>query len=196
MENKIVAYGTLTDRQKAEAAELFLEGFGHLMTFSRDEASQKNLFIEIFDPALFFCYLEEDHVLGLMGLGNNKKRPINFKKEICRKYFGTIKGTLISKQMNAIFQRTAVSSERELYIDTLVTDPGVRKKGIGTALIHKACSFGDYDSVVVEVFSDNQNAIGFYEKNGFVTVKENKASLMSFLGSGYPIVMARKLAEA
>ena len=193
MEAKILKYGKLTDGQKAEAVDLFLEGFGHFMTFSKDEAAKKKLFIEIFDPELFICYLEEDKVLGLMGLGNNKKRPIDFKKESCQKYFGKLKGSLVSKQMNAIFQKTAVSSDRELYLDTLVTASSARKKGIGTALINEACSFGDYDSVVVEVFSDNENAIKFYEKNGFVTVKENKGSVMRFLGSGYPITMSKTL---
>ena len=192
MENQILEYGKLTDIQKSEAVDLFLEGFGHFMTFSKDEVAKKNLFIEIFDPKLFVCYLEENKVLGLMGLGTNKKRPIDFKKEICQKYFGKLKGTLISKQMNAIFQKPAVSSESELYLDTLVTDPGARKKGIGTALINKACSLEDYDSVIVEVFSDNENAIRFYEKNGFVSVKENKGSVMRLLGSGYPIIMEKK----
>ena len=193
METQILNYGKLTDAQKAEAVDLFLEGFGHFMTFSKDEAAKKKLFIEIFDPELFICYLEEDKVLGLMGLGNNKKRPIDFKKESCQKYFGKLKGSLVSKQMNAIFQKPAVSSDRELYLDTLVTASSARKKGIGTALINEACSFGDYDSVVVEVFSDNENAIKFYEKNGFVTVKENKGSVMRFLGSGYPITMSKTL---
>ena len=193
METQILNYGKLTDAQKAEAVDLFLEGFGHFMTFSKDEAAKKKLFIEIFDPELFICYLEEDKVLGLMGLGNNKKRPIDFKKESCQKYFGKLKGSLVSKQMNAIFQKPAVSLDRELYLDTLVTASSARKKGIGTALINEACSFGDYDSVVVEVFSDNENAIKFYEKNGFVTVKENKGSVMRFLGSGYPITMSKTL---
>ena len=192
MEKEILEYGRLTNEQKSEAVDLFLEGFGHFMTFSKDETGKKNLFTEIFDPELFMCYLEENKVLGLMGLGTNMKRPIDFKVEICRKYFGKIRGTIISKQMNAIFQKPAVSSERELYLDTLVTDPGCRKKGIGTALINAACSFGDYDSVIVEVFSDNENAIGFYEKNSFVRIKENKSSVMRLLGSGYPIVMEKK----
>ena len=191
METQILNYGKLTDAQKTEAVDLFLEGFGHFMNFSKDEAAKKKLFIEIFDPELFICYLEEDKVLGLMGLGNNKKRPIDFKKESCQKYFGKLKGSLVSKQMNAIFQKPAVSLDRELYLDTLVTASSARKKGIGTALINEACSFGDYDSVVVEVFSDNENAIKFYEKNGFVTVKENKGSVMRFLGSGYPITMSK-----
>lgn len=195
MDYSILEYGRLTDIQKSEAVDLFLGGFGHFMTFSKDETAKKKLFTEIFDSELFICYLEENKILGLMGLGTNKKRPIDFKKEICQKNFGRIKGTLISKQMNAIFQKPAVSSDRELYLDTLVTDSKFRKKGIGTLLINEASSFGDYDSLIVEVFSDNENAIRFYEKNNFIAVIENKASVMRFLGSGYPIVMERKIHE-
>lgn len=195
MDKQILEYGRLTDTQKSEAVDLFLEGFGHFMTFSKDETAKKKLFTEIINPDLFLCYLEENKVLGLMGLGTDMKRPTDFKKEICQKYFGKIKGTLISKQMNAIFQKPAVSSKRELYLDTLVTSSGHRKKGIGTALVNAACSFGDYDSLIVEVFSDNENAIGFYEKNGFVRIKEKKSSAMRLLGSGYPIVMERKRYE-
>ena len=82
MEKQIVEFGKLNDTQKLEAVELFLIGFGHFMTFSKDEEKKKKLFLEIFSPDLFICFLEDDKVLGLMGLGNNKTRPIDFKKHL------------------------------------------------------------------------------------------------------------------
>ena len=195
MKNEILEYGELTPTQKEEAVELFMDGFGQFMTFSKNKELKKQLFIEIFDPKLFLCYLEDDKVLGLMGLGTNKARPINFKKEICQKLFGKFKGSIISKQMNASFQKIMVKSERELYLDTLVTHPLYRSKGIGTILVNKACSFKDCDSIVVEVFSKNKSAIKFYEKNGFVLTKEHKFSFMRLLGSGYPIVMTKHIEQ-
>ena len=72
-----------------------MDGFGKFMTFSKDEKVKKQLFMEIFDSKLFLCYLECDKVLGLMGLGTNKVRPINFKKDVCKKYFGKFKGSII-----------------------------------------------------------------------------------------------------
>ena len=188
---KLMTFGELNDSQKKEAIELFLIGFGHFMTFSKDEEKKKKLFIEIFDPSLFICYIEDDKVLGLMGLGNNKTRPINFKKEICQKYFGKFKGFIIHKQMNSIFQKKVVSLDSELYLDTLVTHPSERNKGIGTTLIDAVTSFGDYKTIVVEVFSKNLTAIKFYEKNGFIVKKKHKGSLMSLFGSGYPITMVK-----
>ena len=163
----ITQYGELTASQKEEAAKLFLDGFGVFMTFSKDEKKKEELFVEAMDPKLFLCYLEEGKVLGLLGLGTSKVRPINFKKEICQKLFGRFKGAIISKQMNAIFQKQAVSSETELYIDTIVVDPGYRQKGVGTILLDKAAQFGKYDTLVLEVFSKNIAAINFYKKNGF-----------------------------
>ena len=194
MGNCIIEFGQLSDAQKEEAVQLFLYGFGHFMTFSKDEALKKKLFIEIFSPNFFLCYVEEDKVLGLMGLGTNKIRPIDFKKDICQKYFGKLKGSLISKQMNGIFQKSTVKSDKELYLDTLVTHPDYRNKGIGTELIKKTFSFGDYTSLVTEVFSKNENAINFYKRNGFTIIKKHKFSIMRLLGSGYPIVMAKELA--
>ena len=193
MRQSIIEFGQLTDSQKEEAVQLFLYGFGHFMTFSKDEERKKKLFLEIFSPNLFLCFIEDDKVLGLMGLGTNKVRPINFKKEICQKYFGKFKGFIISKQMNGAFQKPVVKGDKELYLDTLVTHPNSRNKGIGTALINKACSLGEYNSITTEVFSKNENAIKFYEKNGFVIKKKNKFSLMRFMGSGYPITMIKKI---
>lgn len=191
MKTRIIEFGQLTYLQKEEAIELFLDGFGHFMTFSKDNSLKKKLFLEIFSPNLFLCYIEEDKVLGLMGLGTNIARPINFKKEICQKYFGKIKGFIISKQMNAIFQKPAVKTDKELYLDTLVTHPSFRKKGIGTTLINETCKYGNYESIVLEVFSKNDNAIKFYEKNGFIIKKKYKCSFMRFMGSGYPIKMIK-----
>ena len=193
--NNILEFGELSLTQKEEAAELFMDGFGQFMTFSKDEDLKKELFIRIFDPKLFFCYLEDNKVLGLMGLGTNKVRPINFKKEICQELFGKCKGAIISKQMNASFQKAAVKGDKELYLDTLVTHPSYRSKGIGSILVNKACSLKEYDSIIVEVFSKNTKAISFYEKNGFVITKKHKLSIMRLLGSGYPITMTKYIKD-
>lgn len=48
MEYKIVEYGCLNEFQKKQAVELFMEGFGHFMTFSKDEVLKRKLFLEMF----------------------------------------------------------------------------------------------------------------------------------------------------
>ena len=193
MQGKIVEFGTLTAEQKDAAVELFMSGFGRYMTFSRDEELKRKLFLRIFDPMLFKCYVEENQVLGLMGLGTNRKRPINFRQDICREYFGNIRGSAISRQMNAVFQKPVVKLETDLYLDVLVTDSRARKKGVGTVLVNYASGLEGFQVLYTEVFSRNTSAICFYRKNGFVTDKKKKFSLLRLQGSGYPIRMRKNV---
>lgn len=191
MEYKIVEYGYLNEFQKKQAVELFMEGFGHFMKFSKDEDLKRKLFLEIFHPSLFLCYVEEENVLGLMGIATNKMRPLDFDYNVCIKYLGKFKGAILSKQMNAIFQKPVVKSDDELYIDILVTGSGARRKGVGTALLNYAFEIEEYKVWSVEAFSNNQAAISLYEKNGFRVDKSKKMSLMRFLGAGYPITLRK-----
>ncbi len=192
MEYKIVEYGYLNELQKKQAVELFIEGFERFMTFSKDEDLKRKLFIEIFHNSLFKCYVEKENVLGLMGIATNKVRPLNFDCDVCVKYFGKLKGAILSKQMNGIFQSPVVKSDNELYIDILVTASEARRKGVGTALLNHAFEIEGYTVWSVEAFSDNKAAIRLYEKNGFKVDKAKKLSLMCFLGAGYPIKLKKE----
>lgn len=192
MECKIVEYGELNEEQKKQAVELFMEGFGHFMTFSKDEKLKRKLFQELFHPSLFSGYVEGEKVLGLLGIATSKARPLKFERDICVKYFGKWKGAILSKQMNAIFQKQVVKEPRELYIDVLVTGREARRKGVGTTLLNHAFGLDGYDTYSIEVFSNNQAAISLYEKSGFVVEKREKGSLMRFLGAGYPIKMKKQ----
>jgi len=192
MECKIVEYGELNEEQKKQAVELFMEGFGHFMTFSKDEKLKRKLFQELFHPSLFSGYVEGEKVLGLLGIATSKARPLKFERDICVKYFGKWKGAILSKQMNAIFQKQVVKEPKELYIDVLVTGREARRKGVGTALLNHAFGLDGYDTYSIEVFSNNQAAISLYEKSGFVVEKREKGSLMRFLGAGYPIKMKKQ----
>lgn len=191
MEYKILEYGCLNEHQQKQAVELFMEGFGHFMTFSKDDELKRKLFLELFHPSLFRCYVAEENVLGLMGIATNTMRPLNFDRDACIKYLGKSKGTILSKQMNAIFQSPVVKSDSELYIDILVTGSAARRKGVGTALLNHAFGIEGYTAWSVEVFSNNPTAISLYEKCGFQVYQRKKWSFMRFLGAGYPILMRK-----
>lgn len=192
MESNIVEYGSLNENQKWQAVELFMEGFGHMMTFSKNYTAKKQLFFEIFHSSLFRCYLEDDSVLGMIGVATNEVRPINFKRDSCVKHFGKIKGRIISKQMNGIFQKPVVKNKNELYVDVLVVRKNARKKGIGTKLLNNVFEMDDYNEFSIEVFSKNIAALNLYKKVGFKIKKNKKFSFMRILGQGYPIQMVKK----
>ena len=195
MAYEITDYGTLDDDQQKQAVELFMEGFGSMMTFSKDSALIRSLLVEIFDTELFKCYVEDGKVLGLIGVATNKVRPLNFTQESCIKYFGKLKGRMISSQMNCVFQKPVVKFADELYIDVLVTGSEARRKGVGSALLNYAFAIKGYNTFYVHVFSKNLPAIKLYEKNGFVVEKCEKFSLMRFMGNGYPVKMKKCLSD-
>jgi len=193
---QITEYGTLNEEQKLQAVDIYLEGFGHMMTFSKDKTTLRKLFFEILHPSLFKCYVEQEQVLGIMGLATNELRPLNFNINICRDLFGNIKGKILSKQMNAIFQAPVVTNRNELYIDVLATAGTARGKGVATTLLQYAFGLAEYDSCFIEVFSKNEPALRLYQKVGFSIYKEEKFSLLRLAvsGMGYPIKMKKALA--
>lgn len=193
MSYEIMEYARLTLTQKSQAVDLFMEGFGHMMTFSKDEKLKKELMLEIFHPNLFRCYVENGKVLGLLGIATYEIRPIDFRLDTCVRLFGRMKGAIISKQMNAIFQKPVVSFQDELYIDVLVTGSEARRKGVASTLLNDAFRQKKYSVCYLHVFSNNQPAISLYEKHGFTVDRNEKTSLMRFLGAGYPIRMKKTL---
>ncbi len=194
-EYRIIEYGTLNDCQKKQVAEIFLEGFGHMMTFSKDRNVLLDLFHTTWNPSLVKCYVEQGQVLGIMGLATNKVRPLYFDRDICMNLFGRTKGKILSKQMNTIFQTPVVTGDRDLYIDILATDTKARGKGVATELLNQAFSLKKYDCYFIEVFSKNESAFNLYQKMGFSVYKEEKLSPLRFMvrGLGYPIKMKRNV---
>ena len=100
---------------------------------------------------------------------------------------------MISRQMNAVFQKPVVSFQDELYIDVLVTGSGARRKGVASTLLNDVFRQKRYSVCYLHVFSTNQPAISLYEKHGFTVDRREKGSLMRFLGAGYPIRMKKQL---
>lgn len=193
MEHKIVKYYELNDLQKKQLIEIFIEGFGHLMTFSKDKSILQELFGSAINEEYVYAYVEENRVLGFVGIATNKIRPIKLKQEVCIKLFGKMQGSIICKQMNGIFQSKVVKEDTDLYIDSLATSKEARGKGIATELLTYCFDLPEYKNYYIEVLSKNINAKSLYEKLGFRIVKKQPISFLSFLGFGYPIKMKKQI---
>ena len=189
--NTIIKYKDLTESQKIELIEIVIDCFGHLMTFTKNKDVLKSLFLSGLNPDYTFAYVEESTVVGMLGLGTNSIRPLKFHKDTCVKLFGKVKGSILEKQMNAIFQSKTVKENTDLYIDFLATAKSSRGKGIATKLLEFSFSLSGYTDFYIEVFSKNINAKRLYEKLGFSIIKKNKLSFLLLQGNGYPIKMKR-----
>ncbi len=189
---EITKYDDLDDIQREQAVEIFLEGFGHLMTFTKDKEVLRKLIRGSMSPTLFKCYVENERVLGIIGLATNCERPLKFNRELCQELFGRFRGNILEKQMNAIFQKPVVKGEKELYIDVLATAGKARGRGVGTALLNYAFALDGYDTYFIEVFSKNP-AANLYKKVGFSVYRKHKFSPLRLQGAGYPIMMKKPI---
>lgn len=195
MNYSIVQYGKLNEIQKLETIEIFIDGFGHLMKFTKDRNILKSLFLQGLDPFLIYVLIENETVIGLLGLGTNKMRPVKLNIDTCKEFFGNLRGAIICKQANAIFQSKTVKRDTDLYIDVLATSKQFRGKGVATRLLQYSFDLQGYRNYYLEVFSKNTNAKRLYDKMGFVEYKKTRLSLLSLLsfqGFGYPIKMKKQ----
>lgn len=190
---EIKAYGQLNNIQKEETIDVFLEGFGHMMTFSKDNQELKCLFSTAFHHSYIYAYVENDKVLGILGIASNCIRPIKLDLNQCVRVSGKWKGFILCKQMNSIFQSQVVEKDTDIYIDVLATTKNARGKGVATRLLEYAFSLPEYKECYIEVLSKNLNAKKLYEKKGFSVYKKKPFSLIALMGLGYPIRMKRDL---
>ena len=191
MERSVIQYGQLNENQKLEVVEVFVDGFGHLMSFSKDRKVLKQLFLQALNPLYVYALVEEEKVLGMLGIGTNKIRPIKLEIDLCKDLFGSFKGTLICKQMNAVFQRQAVKADTDIYIDVLATSKQARGKGVATRLLQYSFDLQGYKDYYIEVLSKNMNAKLLYERIGFIEYRKTRFSPIALMGFGYPIKMKK-----
>lgn len=190
---EIKVYDQLNNTQKEEIIDVFLEGFGHMMTFSKDNQELKCLFTTAFHPSYIYAYIENDKVLGILGTASNYIRPIKLDLKQCVEVYGKFKGSIICKQMNLIFQSQVVKKNTDIYIEVLATTKNARGRGFATRLLEYAFSLPNYKECYIEVLSKNPNAKKLYEKSGFIVYKKKFFSFTSLMGLGYPIRMKRDL---
>lgn len=188
---EIKKYKELNEAQKEKSIQILIDGFKHLFTFSKDEAELQQLFADALNSEFIYLCIENEQVLGLMGLATNQLRPVKLNEETCIRTYGKGKGKIICKQMNAIFQSPVVKQDTDLYIDVLATDKEARGKGVASKLMEYAFSLEGYKQYYIEVFSKNVNAKRLYENTGFKVIKKSPISPLLFLGYGYPIKMMK-----
>ncbi len=186
---EIKQYQQLNSKQQEKVLDIFIDGFRYLFTFAKSEQELKQLFASAFHPSLVYACIEEDKVLGMLGIATKYVRPIKLELELCIKMYGKFKGTILYKQMNGIFQSQVVKEETDLYIDVLATAKEERGRGVASKLLNYAFTLGNYKDFWIEVLSKNSNAKRLYEKIGFKEYKKNRITFVLLLGYGYPIKM-------
>lgn len=190
---KIRRLSDLDMNHKVRALDIFVDGFRNVLSFTKDDEILKELFMDSLDFTLSYVAICDDNVIGFMAIGNNKKRPVKFDIEKCKKLFGDVKGKIIKKQLSSIMEKIAVEGDKDLYIDYLTTDKKHRGKGIGSKLIEYACESLGYETCYIEVLSKNIPAKKLYENIGFKVYKRHYNLITIFEGLGYLIKLKKEI---
>ncbi len=188
---EVEQYVNLSDQQKTQYVDIFIEGFGHLFNFKKDLDRFQTLLRSAFHPLNSYAYIIDNEVLGIMLLATNVLRPFKFDESKAAQLFGKTKGVIMCKQINAAFQNKVVDNETDLYIDMLSVSSKARKQGIASKLFQFAFDLKEYNTYYLEVLSKNHNAKRLYEKLGFKEYKRKYFSLIRLMGYGYPILMKK-----
>jgi len=180
----------LNEEHVGQAITLFVDSFYYIFakTFTKDKGVLHEFFKNSFDISMIYVYLQDDRVIGFLGLGNAHKRPIVFQKAICQRLFGKFKGAMIYR---ALFEQSkpVVHGKDEGHIDHLATDAQFRGQGIATQLVQYLCDNFAYRSYTLEVLSKNQNAMRLYQKLGFKYMRGKMGLTTMIAGLGRPILM-------
>jgi len=190
-DNNIISFADLDTTKRREAVEVFVDGFGHLLSFAKTNAEKVTLFAESFDETLVHVYIINNHVVGVLGLSTNLKRTITIDKQLCKELFGKGKGQIIYWLLRISEETPRVKNDTDLYIDFLATSSQMRGQGIATKLLNFACALPGYHDCYLDVLSKNIPAITLYQKLNFVVHKKVFNIFACIQGIGQPIIMKK-----
>lgn len=168
----ILKLSELSHEYKEKAVCLFVDCFYDMYSsITKEKDILEKLFLSAFDFSLVYVAINNDKVVGFMGVANNKSRTMHFDKIKCIELFGRIKGYIVFKQLGFLLEKPNVKMDKDLCIDYLATDRDFRGKGIATQLIDYAGKELGYETCYIEVLSNNTTAIRLYEHTGFIEYK-------------------------
>lgn len=195
MEYDVKKLAELTEAQKSQAMDIFVEGFYNIFSVavSKDKTVLHKLMSTSFDPEMVYIGLQEELPVGFFAIGNSQKRPVKINLETCKTLFGERKGAMLCKQMGAMLEKVNVNQPDEAYIDYVATSPAHRGKGVAGAMFRYLFAHLQYRVYTLEVLSKNLNAKRLYEGLGFVKVKTGFNIMTMLFRLGRPIFMRKNL---
>ena len=188
--SEIKKLSELSDEQVNQAMNVFVEGFYNVFsTISKDKDKLHKIFKHSFDFDMVYTYLLDDKVVGFLGIADHRKRPLKINKEIFLETIGGFAGKITYIGVSTAMEKLNVVSPQDIYIDFITTSPEHRSKGIGKQFIEFIRDTLGYKHIELEVFSKNQKAKRFYEREGFNVIKVKFDLMMMLQGFGRRIVM-------
>jgi ribosomal protein S18 acetylase RimI-like enzyme len=166
---------------KMTLPELFIKklgiNFDDLMVFLFE--SKKNLFSH--EHAYFM--LKEKKIAGfILSYDYSHKKIEDLRTGILMmKRLGLIKFLMLIPFFLKLLASTGTLELNEYYISNIAVKPDFQGMGFGTKLLKFAQRLAGKDKLVLDVETENKNAVRLYTKIGYKIIKESKAESINFL---------------
>lgn len=172
LRNEITTATTLPKAMKAEAAEIyygeFKQKYDGLLMMPRTEEQALHVLQESMNSAMgIYAFNEQGRLVGLVGLGSQDRKFINYKWKLLMQEFGLL-GAALRKLIK--FFESGMLKTGQLRVEGIVVSNAFQGKGIGTTLMNavfeQAQSWG-FQSICLEVINTNPGARRLYHRLGF-----------------------------
>lgn len=166
-----------------EAAAVFVDGYGKELAFlSKDREKLIHAFAQMINPDVFYLAELDQEIVGILACSNNQKRALTFDKNILRKSFGFVKGSMAYQFMKDEFNKKLPYPNGTGYIESVATSGKARGKGVSTALFRYVMENAPYQRYLLEVVDTNENALRLYKKLGFSELERKKERFSKLKG--------------
>ncbi len=176
--NDIIITNQLTEDQKQQAAavcyEAFSEKIASVWLFDDDVIRATAGLKECLNFEYGRYALQDNKVLGLIGLNIKKKAYTQFTFTRLKKYYGLWGSLWRSFRNFMIFSLFASFKHEDMHIDLIATAADARGKGVGTQLLQSAFDTAreqDIQRISLTVVDTNPRAQSLYERLGFVVTE-------------------------
>ncbi|UOQ86246.1 GNAT family N-acetyltransferase [Gracilibacillus salinarum] len=191
MSIEIVRASDLGEVYRKRISEIFVDGFGHELTFfTQDKQRLAQALEHMFNLNVFYCALVEGEMAGITACTDSFEQSVTLDKRKIMKHLGLFKGMIAYKFLKPEFEKQPVLTGSKLAsVEFVATASAYRKKGIATALLQYVQKLSPYQQYILEVANVNLRAIQLYQQLGFKEFKRIKPKHSKKSGIDYLIYM-------
>lgn len=147
------------------------------------EESVKKICLNMIKLDQFKVATKNNQVIACCGAGSCASRLYKKNKGVFTKEFGLIKGLIAERVIRHILGRPINADPACGYLEFVTVLPEYRRQGIMRGLLNWTFNQGEYPCYMLDVASNNHNAIRLYKDLGF---KESHRSKKMFTGKAGP----------
>ena len=156
------------ENDRRQIAELIAEAFERdFSVLTKDMCNVANAMENGIELSQFYVAIEDDHVVGIAAINDNKKRAMRCDRDAYLKNFGWFFGRVALWDLRKEFEKPFHFLDDTCYVEFCAVKKEYRRKRIFTALLQYLIEHTKYREFTLDVLNINPHAKEGYEKVGY-----------------------------